>query len=248
MQLCHADYAKTVMTTVLALLLASVMPPAASGYHLAFNEDFDHLDLSPDGAGTHTWYEGVWFDPKHAPLSNMSASASALTLAWRRNQEAPDTSITTLSRDLRHSQAWRYGYFEARMKWDLTPGAWPALWLIPVPDAKGKATYQDTEESGEIDIFEGREVSRIHSSERYTIGSTSTTTRALVTVSPCLRRQIWLSITRTDCCGCPAKSPGTSTTDPYTRKLFRRSSTIRTTSWLFPCRKAPIGNQAISGA
>jgi beta-glucanase (GH16 family) len=145
------------MTMVPALLLAlAAVPRPAPGYHLVFNEGFDHLDLSPDGTGTHTWHEGVWFNPTHAPLSNISCSSSGLTLVWRRGQEASDTSITTLSRDFRHSQAWRYGYFEARMKWDVTPGAWPALWLIPVPDAKGKATYRDTEESGELDIFEGQ--------------------------------------------------------------------------------------------
>lgn len=131
-------------------------PAAASGYHLAFNEDFDNFDLSPDGGGSHTWYEGVWFNRIHAPLSNISVSSSALKLVWRREQEAFDTSITTLSRDLRHSLAWRYGYFEARIKWDVVPGAWPALWLIPVPDTNGKATFKDTGESGELDIFEGQ--------------------------------------------------------------------------------------------
>lgn len=131
-------------------------PVPAFGYHLVFDEDFDNFDLSPDGGGAHTWYEGVWFNRKHAPLSNISASSSALTLTWKRSQDAPDTSITTLSKDLRHSQSWRYGYFEARMKWDVVPGAWPAIWLIPVPDERGKATWKDTGESGELDIFEGQ--------------------------------------------------------------------------------------------
>lgn len=144
------------MKTLLAMLFTVAMTPAPPGYHLAFNEDFRGFDLSPDGMGLHTWYEGVWFNPKHAPTANISASPSGLTLVWRRGQEAPDTSVTTLSRDLRHSHAWRYGYFEARMKWDAVPGAWPALWLVPVPDAKGKATWKDTDESGELDIFEGQ--------------------------------------------------------------------------------------------
>lgn len=135
---------------------AASAPPAAPNYHLVFNENFHDFDLSPDGSGVHRWYEGVWFNPKHAPLSNISASSAGVNLVWRRNQPAFDTSITTLSRDFRHFQAWRYGYFEARMKWDVTPGAWPALWLIPVPDRGGKATWNDTGESGELDIFEGQ--------------------------------------------------------------------------------------------
>jgi beta-glucanase (GH16 family) len=143
------------LTLFLPLLLSSA-PPAAPSYHLVFTEEFREFDLSPDGAGSHVWYEGVWFNPKHAPLANISASSSGLTLIWRRGQEAPDTSVTTLSHDLRHSRAWRYGYFEAHMKWDAVTGAWPAVWLIPVPDAKGKATWKDTDESGELDIFEGQ--------------------------------------------------------------------------------------------
>lgn len=129
-------------------LFVSAAPPAVPGYRLVFSEGFTHFDLSPDGRGSHTWYEGVWFNRKHAPLSNISASPSGLTLVWRRNQPSFDTSITTLSPDFRHALAWRYGYFEARMKWDVTPGAWPALWMIPVPDKNPK--------SGELDIFEGQ--------------------------------------------------------------------------------------------
>ncbi len=126
------------------------------GYHLVFHDDFDSLDLSPDGNGDHTWYEGVWFSKKHAPLSNISASSSILALTWRRNQESPDTSITTLSHDTRHFRAWRYGYFEARAKWDVVNGAWPAFWLIPVQDAQRVNLYNGVRESGEIDIFEGQ--------------------------------------------------------------------------------------------
>lgn len=148
-----------ILSSALFLTIAlaySSPPPAAGGYHLVFNEGFRSLDLSPDGFGSHTWSEGVWFNRQHAPLSNISASAAGLTLTWRRGQDAFDTSITTLSHDLRHFHAWRYGYFEVRMKWEPVPGAWPAIWLIPVPDAKGKATWLDTNESGELDIFEGQ--------------------------------------------------------------------------------------------
>lgn len=135
---------------------APVAPPQAAGYKLKFVDEFDKLDLSPDGRGMHTWYEGVWFVHKHPPLANISAVASILTLKWQNGQDSDDTSITTLSRDKHHVKAWRYGYFEARMKWDVVPGAWPALWLIPVQSARGQDTYSGTKEAGEIDIFEGQ--------------------------------------------------------------------------------------------
>lgn len=131
-------------------------PSQAAGYSLAFHDEFDSLDLSPDGLGDHTWYEGVWFNHKHAPLSNISVSSSILSLAWRRGQQSPDTSITTLSRDKRYSHTWRYGYFEARMRWDVVNGAWPAFWLIPLQDATGQAVYGGAKETGEIDVFEGQ--------------------------------------------------------------------------------------------
>jgi beta-glucanase (GH16 family) len=131
-------------------------PPQAEGCRLVFADEFDADDLSPDGAGVHTWYEGVWWYHKHAPLSNISIEGSVLSLKWARGQEASDTSISTLSRDAHHFAAWRYGYYEARMRWDVVRGAWPAFWLIPVQDAEDKAVYNGTKETGEIDIFEGQ--------------------------------------------------------------------------------------------
>ncbi len=136
---------------------AAVPPPApAPLYKLVFNDEFNSLDLSPDGSGVHTWYKDVWFNHVPAPLADISASNSVLTLAWLTNQSSFDTSITTLSGDRRQAHAWQYGYFEARMKWDVVKGAWPAFWLIPVEDAQGRDTYNGVKESGEIDIFEGQ--------------------------------------------------------------------------------------------
>jgi hypothetical protein len=131
-------------------------PPQANGLGLVFSDDFDFLDLSPDGFGSHAWYEGVWFNRKHAPLSNIHADSSLLYLDWTRGQDASDTSVATLSTDKKTARTWRYGYFEARLKWTLSAGAWPAFWLIPVQDATGQAVYSGTKESGEIDVFEGQ--------------------------------------------------------------------------------------------
>ena len=39
--------------------LAQSASPRASGYRLVFSDDFDTLDLSPDGNGVHKWCEGV---------------------------------------------------------------------------------------------------------------------------------------------------------------------------------------------
>jgi hypothetical protein len=126
------------------------------GYQLVFHDDFDNLDLSPDSHGKHVWYEGVWFNKHHVPLSSISASGGMLTLTWNRGQDQVDTSITTLSHDTKNFRAWKYGYFEARMKWDQVNGAWPAFWLIPVQDANRTDLYNGVRESGEVDILEGQ--------------------------------------------------------------------------------------------
>jgi beta-glucanase (GH16 family) len=146
-------YAAAAKTNVSAIPMP---PPAASGYKLAFSDDFNSLDLSPAGQGFFAWYRGIWLQHKLAPIGNISANASVLSLKWQQNQGTDDTSISTLSPDALRYHAWRYGYFEARMKWDVTRGAWPAFWLIPVEDAAGKAIYNGKRESGEIDIFEGQ--------------------------------------------------------------------------------------------
>jgi beta-glucanase (GH16 family) len=135
---------------------AQGLPPQASGYRLVFFDDFHSLDLSPDGRGNHTWYNGVWFRHDLPPNSSIDTSQTYLSLRWKRNGGPPETSITTLSRDARFFRAWRYGYFEARMKWRAVRGSWPAFWLIPVQDAARTDLYQGIREAGEIDIFEGQ--------------------------------------------------------------------------------------------
>jgi len=131
-------------------------PPAARGYQLVFSDEFDKLDLSPDGLGANTWYEGVWFNHNHPPRYNISVANSQLSLVWRAGQRSFDTSIVTLAHDNQHAKTWRHGYFEVRAKWDVAKGAWPAFWLIPIQNANGKDVYNGVKESGELDIFEGQ--------------------------------------------------------------------------------------------
>jgi beta-glucanase (GH16 family) len=131
-------------------------PPQVAGYRLVFADDFEALDLSPDGSGTHTWYESIWWDSHIPDRSLISVSNSVLSISWQRDQGSPDTSITTFAHDKSKGRLWRYGYFEARFQWDVVKGAWPAFWLIPAQDARGENIYNGVKETGEIDIFEGQ--------------------------------------------------------------------------------------------
>jgi beta-glucanase (GH16 family) len=134
-------------------------PPQAAGYNLAFDDEFNTLNLSPNGTGNYNWYNpGIYFE-NPAPTSNISVSNSALTLTWNKNQSGGnyDTTISTTAVDASHYHAWRYGYFEVRMKWNVVNGSWPAIWMWSVQglQASKAAGCAYCGNSGELDIFEG---------------------------------------------------------------------------------------------
>jgi len=143
-ELCGCDTARRVdQNRVIA------PPNQASGYGLVFAEEFNSLNLSPYGTGAFSWYNGLWWQAP-SPPGNVTIANGALALAWTKGQKPDDTSVTTLSRDSHYYHAWRYGYFEVRMKWDTVRGAWPAIWMLPVQAANGAT------DAGELDIFEGQ--------------------------------------------------------------------------------------------
>ena len=126
-------------------------PPQAAGYSLAFADDFTTLSLSPTNSGSYNWYNPGMFWEKPAPYSNISAANSILNLTWKNGQGTSDTSLATAAPGGSNNRSWRYGYFEARMRWDTVTGAWPAIWLIPVQGMTCGGCEQ-----GELDIFEGQ--------------------------------------------------------------------------------------------
>jgi hypothetical protein len=143
--------------TLLPAQMSQIKPPLhLENYRLVFADEFDALDLGTSENGSsaqrHAWYEGLWFSHRHAPASNFTVADSTLSIQWNRGQPQPDSSISTFSRHNLHYSAWRYGYFEARMKWQPQEGAWPAFWLVPVEAAAENGPY----EAGEIDVFEGQ--------------------------------------------------------------------------------------------
>jgi hypothetical protein len=130
-------------------------PPQAAGYNVKFADDFNSLNLSPNSLGNYTWYQGLWWQQPGASLSQFSVANSILTLSWKNG--LGDANLTSTAKDASHYQAWRYGYFEARLAWaNTTVGAWPAFWLIPVEDITGADVVNGVRDSGEIDIMEGQ--------------------------------------------------------------------------------------------
>jgi beta-glucanase (GH16 family) len=129
---------------------AQTAPAQASGYNLVFSDEFYALNLSPTGTGSYTWYPGIWWEPTIPLPSLMTDSNSSLNLTWSASGGMSNTSVSTLSRDATQGHTFRYGYFEARMRWDVATGAWPAFWMVPIQGAQGAT------DTGELDIFEGQ--------------------------------------------------------------------------------------------
>jgi virginiamycin B lyase len=129
---------------------AQTAPPQAVGYHLMFSEDFSHFDLSSSGYGQHVWYPGVYFQLQLPLPGEVTVNNSALGLEWQSNSGNTNTSIESCAYDASHCDTFRYGYFEARMRWDVTTGSWPAFWMIT------KQSIEGVQHVGELDIFEGQ--------------------------------------------------------------------------------------------
>jgi beta-glucanase (GH16 family) len=142
-----------VLVMFMCQILASAQSPPtqAAGYGLVFSDEFTSLNLSPNSYGNYNWYNpGMWWQSP-APYANISGSSSILNLNWTNGQSPANTSVATCAKDGSYCRAWRYGYFEARMRWDTVTGAWPAIWMIP----KQGITCGGCEQ-GELDIFEGQ--------------------------------------------------------------------------------------------
>lgn len=136
-------------------------PAAAANYRLAWSDEFSALNLSPSGSGAFNWYRSYWWNSYIPPTANITVANGVLGLKWTRNQGGSETSISTFAHDASQGHVFRYGYFEARMKWDVATGAWPAFWAIPAQAANGQ------QHTGELDFFEGE------GADRYTFFGTA---------------------------------------------------------------------------
>jgi len=114
-----------------------------------FFDDFDHLNLSGTrkGAQVPTWYNEVWHQ-KERSLDRYSVKDGVLHILSEPNGR--DSSLTTVSRDGKAGKRFRFGYFEARMKWDDDPKTWAAFWLFSFTHMMGT----DNNNWCEIDVIE----------------------------------------------------------------------------------------------
>ncbi len=124
-------------------------PASQAGYNkLIFSDDFTSLDLSQDRVSQHRWFNGMWFEHPARP-GFIQAKGGILSLKTDQTRKN-GTSITTFSDKRGAGTLFRYGYFEARMRWNGDPRAWVAFWLFSSQHAR----EIDSNHWCEIDIFE----------------------------------------------------------------------------------------------
>jgi beta-glucanase (GH16 family) len=133
-------------------------PIAGQGYTVRFQDDFNSLDATD-------WGMGIWYDPG-SPANSIFVQNGILNLVSRRSQGYRDIAVSTEGG--MHPKKWKYGYFEARMRWTKGNGAWPAFWLLSYRHAVNPAwpsinpkCAQNGEPashcySAELDMFEGQ--------------------------------------------------------------------------------------------
>ncbi len=152
-----------VLLAVLAAVRAGAQPATThdaspyvpEGYQLDFSDEFDGSDLNtadwkfeiqPSGWVNHELqryvgktYRGekvVFVEDDHLTIRCLKSS---------------DGQIVSGRLNLRPSEGWRYGYFEARLKLPKGRGTWPAFWMMPVNVDWSTNPWPTC---GEIDIME----------------------------------------------------------------------------------------------
>ena len=112
---------------------ATLQPPIAGNWNLSFQEEFDGNSLSPS-----KWRVGG----HHLGIAGNAANSSDQVVVQDGNlkltaKETPFTfagqSYDYVSGEISTFQQFRqlYGYFEARIKYDVEQGVWPAFWTMP---------------------------------------------------------------------------------------------------------------------
>jgi beta-glucanase (GH16 family) len=120
---------------------------------ISFNEEFDTLDVSSWGPGTrwiaHTPWSGDFGGARFANPgkdSPFSIKDGILKIEAKRDKNGAWQSGMLASVDPKGAGfSQQYGYFEMRARLPMSPGVWPAFWLIGKDRSKATA---------EIDVME----------------------------------------------------------------------------------------------
>jgi beta-glucanase (GH16 family) len=119
---------------------------------LVFADDFQPWSVSSTGSGTDRW--NVFSVSGSTPPSDaVYYKDGVANLVWKHGQGSADTSMITAYTGGKHELGFHYGYVEAQFRWTVTPGSWPAFWLLPVDHLNNSSGEPDF---GELDVFEAQ--------------------------------------------------------------------------------------------
>ncbi len=154
-------FAKVVVAVVKNSAVVSVAghaPPQAcnAGYNSStFYDDFESIstiDVNTTGAEGFKWYTDMPFSWGWISSSAYTVANSILTL--NNNGGPAGWWLSTYSNKAKRGNSFRYGYFEARLRFDPTKGpeaeGFPAWWGFSVSHSNGS----NNAKWGEIDFFE----------------------------------------------------------------------------------------------
>jgi beta-glucanase (GH16 family) len=125
--------------------LAAKRPePIGRRYRVVFVDKFKKLRRS-------VWDNREWWNTA-PPRRSQYVRNGILHLVSRRSQGYPShIAVTTFS----SRKIFKFGYFEARMKWTKGNGSWPGFWLMSNAWARGGGDCSRPARAAEIDVFEG---------------------------------------------------------------------------------------------
>jgi hypothetical protein len=139
-------------------------PLAGKGYALRFSDCFGTLSRS-------VWCWNQWWEPRPL-IGTQYVAGGALHLVRRRADGYPNVTVSTEPCGQANPQSFRYGYMEARMRYDTVRGNGPAFWLLSTrhatnPNFANPEPYDPNPYcqqhglpvaecwSSELDVFEG---------------------------------------------------------------------------------------------
>jgi Glycosyl hydrolases family 16 len=119
-------------------------PIAGRGYRVVFEDPFKRLRRR-------VWDNREWWNTP-PPSRSQYVRRGVLHLVSRRSDGYPShIAVTTFS----SRKTFKFGYFEARMKWTKGNGSWPGFWMLSNAWARGPGDCSSPARAAEIDVFEG---------------------------------------------------------------------------------------------
>lgn len=122
-----------------------ISPPLAGNWELTFEDNFNSTLLNPNN-----WHVGK----QYLGMSGIAGNAGRETIRIENEMLQLESEKNTLNQGTKRyfykaaevstfrKFRQKYGYFEAKIKYDSVHGAWPAFWLLPDKGIYGNNTYR----------------------------------------------------------------------------------------------------------